>query len=78
MIYETGVFNFYYLALISCSIANTKPLPTDPNTFSFGILTFSNIKLQVGEALIPSLSSFLPNIRPGVGIGTRNAVMPII
>jgi hypothetical protein len=32
---------------------------------------------QVLEARMPSLSSFLPRVKPGVPFSTRNAVMPL-
>lgn len=65
------------LPLSNCLMANLKPSPTSPNTFSLGMRTFSNVKLQVGDALIPSLSCNFPGVNPGYGNGTMKAVIPI-
>jgi hypothetical protein len=45
-------------------IAILKPIPGSPKRFSLGTLQSSKIKLQVEEARIPILSSFLPSERP--------------
>ena len=58
------------------TIAILKPSPGSPNKLSFGILQSSKIKLHVEEAFIPNLSSFFPKLSPGVGIGTKKALIP--
>ena len=35
------------------------------------------ITLEVDEALIPNLSSFLPNDNPGASLGTMKALIPL-
>lgn len=58
------------------TMAILKPIPGCPRRFALGIRQSSNIRLAVEEARIPSLSSFFPSDSPGVGMGTRNALMP--
>lgn len=57
-------------------MAILKPIPSCPRRLALGIRQSSNIRLAVEEARIPSLSSFFPSDSPGVGMGTRNALMP--
>jgi hypothetical protein len=54
-----------------------NPSPFFPSKFSFGIIQSSNIRLHVELALIPNLSSFLPNDKPSDGFLTINALMPL-
>lgn len=58
-------------------IAILNPWPGSPRTFPFGILQSSKIKFVVDDPLMPSLSSFLPTLNPGVGFGTTNALIPL-
>lgn len=57
-------------------MAILKPIPSCPSRLALGIRQSSNIRLAVEEARIPSLSSFFPSESPGVGMGTRKALMP--
>ena len=54
-----------------CTIAILNPSPGAPRRFSFGIKQFSNIRLQVDDALMPSLSSFFPNENPAFNQAAR-------
>jgi hypothetical protein len=54
-----------------------NPSPLLPRRFPFGIIQSSKIKLHVELALIPNLSSFLPNDKPSVGFLTINALIPL-
>lgn len=58
------------------TMAILKPIPCAPSRFSLGMRQSSKMRLAVEEALMPSLSSFLPSERPGHGMGTRKALMP--
>lgn len=58
-------------------MAILKPDPGSPRIFSLGIAQSSNMSEQVEDPLIPSLSSFLPNSNPFIGLGTINADMPL-
>lgn len=58
-------------------IAILNPNPVSPRMFSCGILQSSNIKEQVEDPLIPSLSSFLPSSNPLIGFGTIKAEIPL-
>lgn len=65
----------------SCSECETtmailNPAPRGPSMFPSGILQSSRMMLAVEDALMPSLSSFLPRDSPGCGIGTKNALIP--
>jgi hypothetical protein len=59
-------------------MAILNPSPILPSKFSFGMRQSSNIRLHVDDAFIPSLSSFLPRLKPCVGFGTKNALMPFL
>lgn len=58
------------------TMAILKPIPSCPSRLALGIRQSSKIRLAVEEARMPSLSSFFPSDSPGVGMGTRNALMP--
>lgn len=58
-------------------IAILKPKPGSPKIFSLGISQSSKISEHVDDPLIPSLSSFLPNSKPLMGLGTMNAEIPL-
>jgi hypothetical protein len=58
------------------TMAILKPIPGSPSRFSLGIRQSSKMRLAVEEARMPSLSSFLPSVSPGVGMGTRKALIP--
>ena len=60
-----------------CLLAILNPSPLLPSKFSFGTIQSSNIRLHVELALIPNLSSFLPNDKPSVGFFTINALIPL-
>ena len=60
----------------SVSIAMRYPLPISPRTFSAGTWQSSKSNSQVEDARIPSLSSFLPTLKPGESRSTKKAVMP--
>lgn len=47
-------------------IAILNPIPGSPSRFSSGTKQSSNMRLQVLEAVMPSLSSFLPRERPRI------------
>lgn len=57
-------------------MAILKPIPGSPSRFSLGMRQSSKMRLAVDEARMPSLSSFLPSVSPGVGMGTRKALIP--
>lgn len=57
-------------------MAILKPIPGSPSRLSLGIRQSSKMRLAVDEARMPSLSSFFPSVSPGVGMGTRKALMP--
>lgn len=59
------------------TIAILNPSPALPKRFSFGILQSSNMRLQVDDALMPSLSSRFPKLNPGMGFGTIKALIPL-
>ena len=50
----------------STCIVLTKPCPSSPSSWSAGMRQFSNSTSLVSLARIPSLSSFLPGVMPGV------------
>jgi hypothetical protein len=50
----------------SVLIAILKPAPAGPSMLALGTLQSSKIRLAVDDALMPSLSSFLPKLNPGV------------
>lgn len=58
-------------------MAILKPIPSSPSRLSLGMRQSSKMMLPVDEARMPSLSSFFPNESPGVGMGTRKALMPL-
>lgn len=58
------------------TIAILKPIPGSPSRLFLGMRQSSKMRLAVDEARIPSLSSFFPSVSPGVGMGTRKALMP--
>ena len=58
------------------SMAILNPIPGVPSKFSLGITQSSIMTLEVDEALIPSLSSFLPRDTPGALLGTIKALIP--
>ena len=58
-------------------IAILNPCPGSPSKFSFGIRQLSKIKFAVELPRIPSLSSFLPRLKPGVPFSTMNALIPL-
>lgn len=58
------------------TMAILKPIPGSPSRLSLGMRQSSKMRLAVDEARIPSLSSFFPSVSPGVGMGTRKALMP--
>lgn len=58
------------------TMAILKPIPSSPSRLSLGMRQSSKMRLPVDEARMPSLSSFFPNESPGVGMGTRKALMP--
>lgn len=45
-------------------MAILKPSPSFPNIFSAGTITLSSVMLQEDAALMPSLSSLLPFVKP--------------
>ncbi len=53
-----------------------KPLPSLPRRFSFGILQSSKTNSDVIEPSKPSLSSSLPEEKPGVPFSTMKADIP--
>lgn len=57
-------------------MAILKPIPGSPSRLSLGMRQSSKMRLAVDEARMPSLSSFFPSVSPGVGMGTRKALMP--
>lgn len=57
-------------------MAILKPSPGSPSRLSLGMRQSSKMRLAVDEARMPSLSSFFPSVSPGVGMGTRKALMP--
>lgn len=59
-------------------MAILKPSPGSPSRLSLGMRQSSKMRLAVDEARMPSLSSFFPSVRPGVGMGTRKALMPLL
>lgn len=58
------------------TIAILNPKPGFPSKFSLGMAQSSKISWQVELALMPSLSSFFPRLRPSMGFGTKKALMP--
>lgn len=58
-------------------MAILNPYPGLPSIFSLGIEQSSKMRLHVEEPRMPSLSSFLPNESPGVGLGTTKAEIPL-
>lgn len=58
------------------TMAILKPIPGSPSRLSLGMRQSSKMRLAVDEARMPSLSSFFPSVSPGVGMGTRKALMP--
>ena len=60
----------------------TKPRPTCPSTFSAGTRKLSNEIAAVGEPCRPILCSYLPGVKPSVGlpspsrVSITNAVAP--
>ncbi len=53
-----------------------KPAPGLPSMFSFGTRQSRNSSSQNGHVLSPSFSIGSPTWKPGVSVGTRNAVIP--
>ena len=53
-----------------------KPKPGSPIRFSSGIKTLSKIRFEVDEPRMPSLSSFLPSVKPSASRGTTKQEMP--
>ena len=62
----------------STCIVFTKPWPSAPSSWSAGIRQFSNSTSLVSLARMPSLSSFLPAVMPGVPFSMMNAEMPLV
>lgn len=58
------------------TMAILKPIPGSPRMLSLGMRQSSKMRLAVDEPRMPSLSSFFPNVSPGVGMGTRKALIP--
>lgn len=58
------------------TMAILKPIPGSPSRLSLGMRQSSKMRLAVDEARMPSLSSFFPSVSPGVGMGTKKALMP--
>ena len=57
-------------------MACIKPSPSSPNNASSGTKQSSKIISAVSEALIPSLFSFFPPLKPGVPRSTMKAEIP--
>ena len=53
-----------------------KPMPSAPSRFSSGTSTFSKISSRVSLARHPSLSSFLPERKPGMATIDSSCPMP--
>ena len=53
-----------------------NPHPGLPRMFSLGMTQSSKIRYAVEDARMPSLSSLTPSDNPGVGMGTRKALIP--
>jgi len=61
----------------STRIVLTKPCPSSPSSWSAGMRQLSKRTSLVSLARIPSLSSFLPGVMPGVPFSTMKAEMPL-
>ncbi len=61
----------------SVESAILKPWPTSPRRWSSSTRTFSKTSCAVSEPLMPSFCSTRPTVRPGEGLPTMNAVIPL-
>ncbi len=57
-------------------IAILKPCPSSPSRHDAGTRQPSNRNSAVSDARIPSLSSVLTTVKPGVPLSTRKALIP--
>ncbi len=59
-------------------IESTQPEPSDPSRFAAGTRQSSITSVQVSEARMPSLFSFLPTRMPGLSSSTMKAEIPLL
>ena len=64
------------LPMSSVFIKVTNPIPTWPNTFSFGTRTSSKFNSEVGDPCSPIFRSGLPAEKPGQSVSTTKQVAP--